>query len=315
MGTAFCTLCAGVLLLFSSVSRATEPSVEEKTCLLSTQKSRQAKALAFYAQGLYYLRENPTPADFVLGVGSFRSAAALDPSALDSHTALINALLSAGDIAGAIKELQVVARMCTDRPYVGFSFSLFRLELLVATSDWDAAVAEWEKLQIEKTLIPQDFDLPEAYYLLGGVVLDQRGQGTEPLDLLAAGLLAYPDSHNMMNSMAYTLAVEGRELPRALDLIDRALVRAPEQYAYLDTLGWVLYKMGDYEGSFRSLSNALAYAPEDHHELYDHMGDVLFKMGREAEAPVWWAKSYSLYPDPAVAEKLRVTGIDPAALP
>lgn len=359
MGTALCRICAGVLLLFSSFSRATEPSVDGKTYVLSCDDSNLAKALAFYAQGLYYLQETPSSAQLALAMDSLRSARALDPEALDSYFAngLPQTLMRFADVFSEAEQpdferarafrlealkldpmayfvaLLVVFPTSQSLEGLGlvevadavgafahstelnFPFSLLRLELLVAASDWDAAAAEWEKLHAEKLLIPKSARLPQVYYLLGGSVLGQSGKTAELLNLLTAGLLTYPESDNMMNSIAYTLAVEGRELPRALELIDRALVRAPEQYAYLDTLGWVLYKMGDYDGAFRSLTHALAYAHEDNHEVYDHIGDVLVKLGREAESPIWWAKSYSLHPDPVVSEKLRAAGIDPEALP
>lgn len=318
MGTALYMICAGVLLLFSSYSWADEPPVDGKTYLLSSEDSNLSRALALYAQGLYYLKENPTPAQVALVVGSFRSALALDPTSVDARLALVSVLVSTGDISGACDEQFMLARLFPTES----KFWVMACELAVyedqagppaegAVTKVSVVWTEWHTAVLERKLSR----LPEIYYVLGGMVRDQSEHPSEVLDFLCQGLVAYPESDMLMNSLAYTFAVEDRELPQALDLIDRALVREPENYAYLDTLGWVLYKMGDYEGAFRSLSNALLYAHEDHPELYDHIGDVLFKLGRGVESPSWWAKSYSLQPDPKVAEKLRAAGIDPEALP
>jgi len=280
MGTAKSTLCAGVLLLlFSACSRAESLPGLRASCVLSEADGHLARALAYYAQGLYYLTQGDAPTNRTLAIVSLREAVALDPGAFLPRLELIAALLDAPHTPDALAECH----------------------RLVQTAWIDPA--------------HQAPPPPEVFFLIGSLVLDLRRDRAHARIFLERGIQAYPESDLLMNALAYTLALLGEELPRALDLIDRALSQAPDHYAYLDTLGWVLYKMGDYSGALRSLARALTLAPEPHPELYDHIGDVLVKLGRAGEALPWWAKSYSLDPDEAVAEKLRDAGFDPETLP
>ena len=196
-----------------------------------------------------------------------------------------------------------------------FAFSMMRLQLFVFSGNTAAAGAEFDKVKALRTTRYATEAVPDEYYLFGSVVLDGQGLCEESLGLLEEGLKQNPRSDEMKNSIAYTLAVQGRDLDRALRLIDSALSREPENYAYLDTLGWVLYKQGDFDGALRSLSQAMDLCNEACQELYDHVGDVLQKLGRGSESAAWWAKSYSIKKDAAVAEKLRQAGVDPARIP
>lgn len=194
-------------------------------------------------------------------------------------------------------------------------FAMMRLELLLNDGDVESVNAEFKKVEALRAARFAGVEMPEEYYALASSALDLLGKREAALALLDEGLLKYPSSDMIMNSIAYTMALEGKNLVRALNLIDAALKHDPENYAYLDTLGWVLYKTGDYDGALRSLTQALGLCHYACQELYDHIGDVLVKLGREAESPAWWAKSYSIKRDSAVAEKLQGVGIDPALIP
>lgn len=197
---------------------------------------------------------------------------------------------------------------------IDFPFAMVRLNYLVEARDAQAAVAEYEKI---KGMLAAErggaVDSPFRF-VLGSAALDLAGDREAAAALLEEGLAAYPGSPMLQNSLAYTLALLERDLDRALDLVDAALKAEPDNYAYLDTLGWVLYKKGDYESALRSLIRAVEHEQHPSYEIYDHVGDVLVKLGRAAEAPAWWAKSYRITPVESVAEKLRQAGIDPASL-
>ncbi len=197
----------------------------------------------------------------------------------------------------------------------GFAFSMLKLELFLFKGDIQSASEVLDQLRALRILNHPGETMPEAYYIYGSAVLDELGRRRECVEFLEEGLAVLPMSDSIMNSLAYTFALEGRDLDRALELVDRALNRSPENFAYLDTLGWVLYKQGDYEGALRSLEQALSFGDLQNHEIYDHVGDVLFKLGRGSESPAWWAKSYSIKPVAVVADKLRQAGVDPERIP
>lgn len=195
-----------------------------------------------------------------------------------------------------------------------YPFALMRLNYLLEAQDARAATAEYEKIKAMLAAGRDGAADSPVRHVLGSAALDLAGEREASVALLDEGLAAYPHSAMIKNSLAYTLALLERDLDRALDLVDAALKAEPDNYAYLDTLGWILYKKGDYAGALRSLISAVEREQDPSYEIYDHVGDVLVKLGRAAEAPAWWAKSYRITPVDSVADKLRKAGIDPASL-
>jgi uncharacterized protein HemY len=65
-------------------------------------------------------------------------------------------------------------------------------------------------------------------------------------------------------------------------LIEKALKLAPDDSFILDSLGWVLYRQGDYVGALQQLERA--YARRDDAEIAAHIGEVLWALGRKDDA-------------------------------
>lgn len=98
------------------------------------------------------------------------------------------------------------------------------------------------------------------------------------------------DNDNAMNNYAYNLAVRGENLERAKELALKAIEVAPENASYLDTVGWVYFKLGDYDRARRfikaSIQTGVATA-----EVLEHLGDVYEQLGRLDEARKWWKQA------------------------
>jgi tetratricopeptide (TPR) repeat protein len=92
-----------------------------------------------------------------------------------------------------------------------------------------------------------------------------------------------PDAPDYLNFYGYLLAEDGRELERAREMIDRALEADPDNGAYIDSLGWVLYQQGDLEGALDQLIRAVNVLGDDPVVL-EHLGDCLRDLGRIDEA-------------------------------
>ena len=85
-----------------------------------------------------------------------------------------------------------------------------------------------------------------------------------------------------MNYLGYMLADRGTRLDEALGYIRRAVALDPQNGAYLDSLGWVYYKMGNYELAEENLRRASERMGDDP-TIHDHLGELYMKTGR-AEA-------------------------------
>jgi len=86
-----------------------------------------------------------------------------------------------------------------------------------------------------------------------------------------------PDNATALNALGYTLANRTQRYAEAFSLISRALALQPGEPAILDSMGWVLYRQGDYKKAVEYLSRAYAKFPDP--EVAAHLGEVLWISG------------------------------------
>lgn len=103
------------------------------------------------------------------------------------------------------------------------------------------------------------------------------------------------DSMNALvnNNYAYSLSERGIKLDEALLMVQISLEADPDNTSYLDTIGWVYYKLGNYQEAKKYLELAIKIGGE-RAVMLDHLGDVLFKMGQLEYALEHWQKAYDL---------------------
>jgi tetratricopeptide (TPR) repeat protein len=98
-----------------------------------------------------------------------------------------------------------------------------------------------------------------------------------------------PDDPAALNAYGYTLADHNRKLGQARVLIERAYAAAPRNAAILDSLGWVLYRQGHDDQALTYA--AKAYAEDRGADIGAHYGEVLWHLGRHAEADQVWTEA------------------------
>jgi tetratricopeptide (TPR) repeat protein len=103
-------------------------------------------------------------------------------------------------------------------------------------------------------------------------------------------LKADPDNAGAMNYIGYMLADANLRLEESLDLITKALDIEPGNGAYLDSLGWVQFRLGRLEDAEKNLRRALDKTPRDP-TVHDHMADILMKESKVKEAVAQWETS------------------------
>jgi len=103
------------------------------------------------------------------------------------------------------------------------------------------------------------------------------------------------DSTNilLLNNYAYSLADRGIELDRALSMVKKAIAEEPENSSYLDTIGWVYFKLGEYSMAVEYIEKAIEL-DENNATLLDHLGDAYFKMERKDKARELWQTAFEL---------------------
>ena len=98
-----------------------------------------------------------------------------------------------------------------------------------------------------------------------------------------------PDYAHAYNALGYTLADRNMRLQEAYTLIEQALRLAPDDPFIMDSMGWVLYRMGQNDAAIAFLKRAFELRPDA--EIAAHLGEVLWAMGQRDEARKIWASA------------------------
>ena len=112
---------------------------------------------------------------------------------------------------------------------------------------------------------------------------------------LRAILSAEPDNANALNALGFTLADRTDRYDEALELLERALELKPDDYYVIDSMGWVLYRVGRLEEAIEYLQRALLLSEDP--EVAAHLGEVLWVMGRKDAAREVWDTALQTTPD------------------
>lgn len=113
------------------------------------------------------------------------------------------------------------------------------------------------------------------------------------------------DFHPALNYLGYMYADSGIYLERAKDMIERALELDSLNPAYLDSYGWVLFKMGKLSEAEEYIKRAIGLMENPDVELYDHLAEIYKAQGMEEKARETWQKALGVDPDNvAIREKL-----------
>lgn len=113
-----------------------------------------------------------------------------------------------------------------------------------------------------------------------------------------------PDQPQVLNYLGYSLVEKQVKLDEALEMIERAVAARPDSGYIVDSLGWVLYRLGRYEEAVGHMERATELMPVDP-IVNDHLGDVLWAVGRKLEAQFQWNRALSFDPEEKDAIRIR----------
>lgn len=122
------------------------------------------------------------------------------------------------------------------------------------------------------------------------MVYDQMGRGREADSAYAEAIALDSTNATALNNLAYSLAERETQLDRALDLARRAVDLAPETASFLDTLGWVFYKLDDLERAADYVRRAIDTGDASA-TVHEHYGDIQSRLGNETTAREYWQRA------------------------
>ena len=187
----------------------------------------------------------------------------------------------------------------------------FLLEFLTAAAhasakDYAEAVKHYTEAEvIAKANEPAS--LTHLFYYRFGSALERRGDYAEAEKYFRQCLDLAPNFAEAMNYLGYMWAERGKNLDEAKKLIEKAVALEPDNAAYLDSLGWVLFKQHQPQEALDWLQKAVQQADQPDPTLYDHLGDIYAELKAFDKAREAWRKSVQLEPNDQVKKKLETT--------
>ncbi|MDC1084571.1 tetratricopeptide repeat protein [Pseudomonadales bacterium] len=160
---------------------------------------------------------------------------------------------------------------------------------------------EAEFFELLETVIQKQPENVELLYFRA-----MTGQSLGRLDVLEQDLLRVieidPGNADAMNALGYTLADQTDRHDEALILIERALEIKPNEAAFIDSLGWVQYRLENYKDAVTNLRKALSLFDND--EVAAHLGEVLWVSGEQQEARNVWQRALDARPDSDILKRV-----------
>lgn len=127
----------------------------------------------------------------------------------------------------------------------------------------------------------------QSHFMLSAILV-QQGNMQRGQEILEKIYENEPDDPSVNNDLGYLYADQNIKLEQAEKMIRLALDAEPENNAYLDSMGWVLYRLGKYDEAIKYLLKAVEGSTEGDATLGDHLGDVYDKSGAKEKAVEAW---------------------------
>jgi tetratricopeptide (TPR) repeat protein len=147
----------------------------------------------------------------------------------------------------------------------------------------DGAIAS-----LEETLSLDSTNYPALGVL--ALIYDKMDSAQKVAELYERAIHLSDSAAIFLNNYAYTLSERGVDLEHAREMAEKACAAEPKNSSYLDTMGWIFFKMGDYKSAIQWLRKALKSEPHSA-PILEHLGDVYHARGSESKAQDFYKKA------------------------
>jgi tetratricopeptide (TPR) repeat protein len=140
--------------------------------------------------------------------------------------------------------------------------------------------------------------LDAAFYFNYGVCAEQGGFIEKAAALLQKSIELDPSkAAQAYNYIGYMWVDRNMNLEDGGNMIRKALELEPNNAAYIDSLGWYYYHVGDYNKALTELLRAADTLKPEDPVVFEHVGDTFQALGKTGEAQVYWQKALKLDPN------------------
>lgn len=270
---------------------------EDATALLKEKKLKEAKA------------------EFAKAAASYEQSLLINAAQPDNYLHLGELYLSRlRDNERAVKLLREARHHFPTAPQITYLLAVALRE----TKESQKAVATFEEALHEDQA--QGTQMANGrFYFEYGAAAERAGLYDKAAELFKESIRLDPgEAAEASNYLGFMWADQGTHLEEAESYIKKALAADPENGAYLDSLGWLDYRRGQYEQALAELLNAVQALKTEDPTVFEHLGDTYEKLNQLPRALEAWEKSLTLDPsNKKLAQKLAAlkTKLTPTAAP
>lgn len=214
--------------------------------------------------------------DDSLAVRNFRKVTELASWNADAWVYLTSFFLNSNNYAEVARTLETAITVLPDDFRVNFFLG-------VAYNRLNRNIDAVRVLEHARSINPKDVDaiaqLALVYEALKKFV-DSDSLYEEALRLDSANPV-------ILNNYAYSLSERNIDLDRALTMVKKALEVSPETGSYLDTIGWIYYRLGRFSEAAENVKKAISKG-EANAVVYEHLGDIYYRMNNIEGALEQW---------------------------
>lgn len=222
---------------------------------------------------------------YELAIDVYKDVPADDPAYHVAELGRAGALRQEGKDDQAVEVLEQLARSHGDFAVVHSTLG----DVLRGKNDFSGAIAAYDRAI---ALASETAPVRWVLYYSRGIAHERSGNDEAMEKDFRAALALNPDQPQVLNYLGYSLVEQKRNLDEALDMIERAVAASPNSGYIVDSLGWVLYRLGRYDEAVEQMERAVELLAVDP-VVNDHLGDVYWAVGRDREAEFQWRRALS----------------------
>ena len=260
-------------------------------------------------EGREYLRaDDPTAAsaEFAKAAAQYEQSLLINPTRGQTYLRLAELLI------GPLKKSDRAVQLLTEararfpqRPVFTYFLALAQRE----AKQSQQAVITFEEALHEAEATDATELLTARFFFDYGVAADQATLYDKAADLFKRSIAIDPaKAAEAYNYLGFMWAEHNMHLEEAEEMIKQALLLDADNGAYLDSLGWVHFRKGQFEEALKVLLRAAQSLERDDPVVFDHIGDTFAKLERVPQALEYWEKALALDPkNKTLAEKIERT--------
>lgn len=243
-------------------------------------------------------------------IKNYRLSLQANPNQLPPYLRSVLILMRARKLDEALILLDTAREKFPDTPQISYFYGLVYSD----RKDFPNALKFLdETARLASASNPELLDAIFYFYL--GAALERNGKFDAAVEKFRRAIEMNPDYADAYNYLGYLFAERGMNLDEARHLVQRALAIESNNGAFLDSLGWIYYRLKQLPEALAQLQRAAELIPNDP-VIHEHLGEVYRALGDAAQALAHFNKAAELDPgNSAMAEKVEALKREISARP